>query len=72
MWYVVSESGEVQSTESHEGSCDTESTKENIDMETTGADATGRKGIEEMASELVTVAIQNAVIKLQHEVLGGV
>lgn len=69
MWCVVSESGEVQSTESHEGSCDTESTKGNIDMEmTAAADATDGKGIEGIACELVTVAIQNAVIKLQHEV----
>ena len=64
MWYAISESGDLQSTESHEGSCDTESTKE----ETTAADATGGKGIEELACELITVAIQNAVIRLQHEV----
>ena len=68
MWYVVSESGDVQSTASHEGSCDTESTKENIDMETTAAGATGGKGIEEIACELVTTAIHSAVIELQHEV----
>ena len=66
MWYAVSEFGDLQSTVSHEGSCDTESTKEIVDVETTAA---GGKQIEEIACELVTVAINNAVIVLQHEVL---
>lgn len=66
MRYVVSESGDLQSTASHEGSCDTESTKENVDTEATSA--AGGKGVEDVASELVTIAIQNAVIRLQNEV----
>lgn len=66
MWYVVSESGDLQSTASHEGSCDVESTKESVDTEATSA--AGGKGIKAIASELVTVAIQNAVIRLQNEV----
>lgn len=68
MWYVASESGEVQSTLSHEGSCDIESTKENVDMETTTAEAAGGKRIEEIACELVTVAIQKALIELRNKV----
>ena len=66
MWYAVSESGDLQSPASHEGSCDTESTKEIVDVEATAA---GGKRIEEIAGELVTVAINNAVIEIQHEVL---
>ena len=66
MWYVFSESGDLHSTGSHEGSCDAESTKDNVDSETTAG--TGGKGIEAIACELVTVAIQNAVIELQNEV----
>ena len=69
MRYVVSESGDLQSTASHEGSCDTESTKETVDLEATVAGVTGGKAIEEVACELVTMAIQNAVVELQHEVL---
>ena len=58
MWYVISESGDLQSTASHEGSCDT----------TEAVSAAGGKGVEDIASELVTMAIQNAVIRLQNEV----
>lgn len=58
-WYVI-----LESTASHEGSCDADSTKE--DTET--AATTGSKSIEEKACELVTIAIQNAVVELQNEV----
>lgn len=38
------------------------------DADATTADATGGKGIEDTACELVTMAIQKAVIELQNEV----
>ena len=69
---VVSESGDIQSTASHEGSGDAESTKENasaVAEATTAGDIPGGKDIERVACELVTTAIQNAVVELQNEVL---
>jgi len=70
MWYVVPESGDLQSTASHEGSCDTESTKDStaVDADPNTIGVTSGKSIEEIACELATVAIQNAVIELQNEV----
>ena len=66
MWYVVSESGDLQSGASHEGSCDADNVA--VDTDTTTADTAGEKGIEVMASELVTMAIQKAILELQNEV----
>lgn len=68
MWYAVSESGDLQSTASHEGSCNAESTKENVGIETTTANTATEKAIEAIACDLVTVAIQNAIAELQNEV----
>ena len=66
MRYVISESGDLHSTGSREGSCDTKSTKDNSDSVTTTA--TDGKGIEEITCEPVNVAIQNAITELRNEV----
>lgn len=68
---MVPESGNLQNTASHEGSCDTESTKDSTVTDANTKTTTGvasEKNIEEIVCELVTMVIQNAVTELQNEV----